>query len=434
MGKGKGKDSTEAAHNHVSRPLTTLKDPSTFGPPPKHGDFYGGAALSNQTTPARIGAPPSHDQEQAARAQEEEVSKPKAPSLPFRADTTGLSTANLPPPPVRRDGADGRMPVSDSKPKPSLPPRLPTRQPSTMTSKPLSPPPTHSSSIEPPAHKGILNQGSLSRLGAAGVSVSGFGIGEKPALPAPSSTSSASPAMPARPLPVSPSSQTPESRLKPSSAQLNELSSQFSRLGNSNSTNASPSEASPQGTTFAQKQAALRTASSFRSDPSSVSLSDARTAASTANNFRERHGEQVASGLNSANRMNTKYGMADKIGQHGGPKIASPPSAVEAPGSPSVDANAVASGWKSINKMNTKYGLAEKAGPYGAPSTVTPPPVVETPRNQAVETRVSPTVGKKQPPPPPKKKPALSAAPAAGQGPPPLPLASKPKPNVSDLA
>jgi len=70
-----------------------------------------------------------------------------------------------------------------------------------------------------------------------------------------------------------------------------------------------------QGTTLAQKQAALQTASNFRRDPGSVSASDARAAASTFNNFRQRHGDQVAAGVQGANSLNQKYGLSDRFGQ-----------------------------------------------------------------------------------------------------------------------
>jgi hypothetical protein len=54
--------------------------------------------------------------------------------------------------------------------------------------------------------------------------------------------------------------------------------------------------------------------SDFKKDPSSVSFADAKSAASTANNFRERHGEQVASGVRTANSLDQKYGVSGKVG------------------------------------------------------------------------------------------------------------------------
>lgn len=189
-------------------------------------------------------------------------------------NTTGLRTDHLPPPPGRRDGADGRspdaapatMPIgraakTQAKPAPGLPPRLPARSPAP------APPPR-----DDPAQ---LNQGAVDRLGSAGVSVPGFGIGGN-------------------------------------KSQMNELQNKFSKLNTKTDTGATAVPA--QGTTWAEKRAALDTASKFQKDPSSISLSDAKAAASTANNFRQRHGEQVAAGLKTANSVNQKYGVADKVG------------------------------------------------------------------------------------------------------------------------
>ncbi|KAI1001075.1 hypothetical protein K3495_g7125 [Podosphaera aphanis] len=73
------------------------------------------------------------------------------------------------------------------------------------------------------------------------------------------------------------------------------------------------SESTSQGTSFAQKRATLKTANSLWKDPSSVSLSDARAAASTANNFRERHGSQIKSGWQLAQNVDQKYAISEKI-------------------------------------------------------------------------------------------------------------------------
>lgn len=359
-------------------PISSLKDPSAFGPPPKNVNYHGGAALPDQTTPDRrgLGAPLTtaqidakrKEEEEQAR-QEEETRRSAAPSIPYRTDTTGLSTANLPLPPGRRDGANAQTPVTASKPKPGLPPRLPPRQSSNSGPRAVSPPPTYGAGVtESPAHKGILNQGSLNRLGASGISVAGFGIGGKQTLPPPQLSPKPSPA------PSSPSSTH--------GSQLGQLQSRFSKLSTSSPASESPS----QGTTFAQKQAALKTASSFRNDPSSVSMSDARTAASTANNFRERHGEQVASGWQSANNLNQKYGIAEKVGGYSGPPTAVTAAAhIEPSSSPQIE-------------------TSKKAIPF-----------------------------KKPPPPPPKKRTILAGGADAGTGPPPpIPLSSKPKPNVSN--
>ena len=330
---------------------------------PIHSVFsFANSGISrNQITPDRsgLGAPIGKDEISMRRIAEreeqqgeaEEAARPKPP-VPYRADTTGLSTSHLPPPPGRKDGADGRSPVishpvSATKGKPpSLPPRLPPRQNST----PISPPPRYTST-EPDTHKGIMNHGALERLGAAGVTVPGFGIeGRKAPMPPPSSNS------PTR----SPTTQTNVS------PQLNELQTRFSRLNSSPSKEGGPS----QGTTFAQKQAAFKTASAFRDDPSSVSLSDAKVAASTANNFKERHGDQVKSGWQSANKLNTKYGISEKVGSHG-----------------------------DLSSPQTSDTGSPGAG----------------------------VLGKKKAPPPPMKKASLGAGVSV---PPPIPLSTKPKPGV----
>lgn len=375
---GKKKSPGEEAEEHVSRPLHTLKDPSAFGPPPKNVKYHGGAALPNQITPdtGGWGAPiPKEELEakeraerEAAQREAEEAAKPKGPPVPYRANTTGLSTSHLPPPPGRKDGADGRTPAAAGKPKPpGLPPRLPPRQNSNTAP---SPPPPYRSANETDSHRGILNQGALNRLGAAGVSVPGFGIGggkPKPAPPPPSTISlSRSPAPTASPVQAS---------------QLNELQSRFSRL--SSSTTPKP-ETQSEGTTWAQKQAALKTASSLKKDPSSVSFNDARNAASTANNFRERHGEQVKSGWQSANKLNNKYGIADKVGAYGGVSNAQIPE-----------------------QDNHQIEMHDNEGAVAA------------------------VAGKKKPPPPPTKRADLTSGGTSSPAPPPVPLSSKPKPPVS---
>lgn len=141
------------------------------------------------------------------------------------------------------------------------------------------------------------------------------------------------------------------------------------------------------GTTWTQKQAALKTASNFRNDPSSISFSDAKNAASTANNFRERHGEQVAAGYTTASNLNTKYGLSEKAGR-----------------------------------------LAGKFGGDGNQSQESGVVMQDNTSNV-----VNAAAWKKPPPPPPKKRLDLGTAQAGSfgsGGPPPIPLASKPKPQV----
>ena len=294
------KKEEDLSSNHVAAPLSTLKDPSSFAPPPKRTGA-GLEAAPKAASPVKrqvITAPSKYQDPRAPKVEpppknsgvglipaapeeyeDEEEEKPKGP---YRLDTTGLSTNNFARPPGRRDGADGREPPPYSEVQgraspqkalpPSLPPRLPPR---------VSPASTGDSAQ--------LNQGAVSRLGAAGVSVPALGIGASP--------------------------QSTGAKQSPGGwgTQVNELQGRFAKM---NTSPQEPSEA--QGTTWAQKQAALKTASSLQKDPSSVSFADAKAAASTANNFRQRHGDQIAAGAQKANSLNQKYGIADKVGAYAG--------------------------------------------------------------------------------------------------------------------
>ncbi|KAF1831668.1 hypothetical protein BDW02DRAFT_40426 [Decorospora gaudefroyi] len=342
VGKAQGKDAhADAAREHQSAPLSSLKDPSSFAPPPRRVDYHGASAASASTpSPAGLSSAPTgsarqrlQEKEEARRREEEEANKP-APG-PYRPDATGLSTAHLPKPPAFRPGAAAPNPTgAASRPKPSLPPRLPPRQNSNPDEFAPPPPPTYNEATQQGAPaQGELNQGALGRLGQAGVSVPGFGIGR-----------TASPPVPAR---------------------MNELQSRFASMSGPKSPAATPTA----GTSWADKQAALRTASSLREDPSKVSASDLKGAASTANNFQQRHGEQAASGWKSANSLNQKYGITGRVNNFASSGASSTPAPLSA--------------------QSSQGGL-----------------------------------GKKAPPPPPPKKKELSDK--SGE-PPPIPLGSKPK-------
>ncbi|KAF2461902.1 hypothetical protein BDY21DRAFT_329959 [Lineolata rhizophorae] len=440
MGKGKPAGAQDALE-HQSTPLSSLRDPSSFGPPPKHTHYHGAsAAAASPTSPVTrsgIASPssrplgsaiPSEEitaQQQRLEAEqraEEEAERP--PAGPYRADTTGLSTAGLPSPPVRRaTGAGGvpsptsstpvgghRAPTGQSTgivgsaqgagPKPSLPPRLPPRQTSHPDLHTPAPPPTYGESQR--AHEqaqqhpqgstaaGYLNQGALNRLGRAGVSVPGLGIGQQGAAGA---KSPPPPPLPTRRESSSSSAgtggaQSPVARTG-HAGQLGELQSRFARLGSGSSagagaggggsTSASVGGTPTGGTSLAQKQDALRTARSLHAgNTQDVSASDVRGAADVARNFHERHGEQVSRGWKAAGALGQKYG-----GAVGG---SSSSSAAPSPQSP------------------TSPGLGAAAGKKKAP-----------------------------PPPPPPKKKGLEGvgtgetAASEGASPPPVPLASKPK-------
>ncbi|GME31681.1 Anaphase promoting complex subunit 10 [Neofusicoccum parvum] len=89
LGRG-NKDPYAEQRNHQSKPLSSLKDPATFAPPPKHQGYYGngatGSSSTNTLTPASsgLGAPLTQNQVQASQQrqiaaaayEEEEENKP----------------------------------------------------------------------------------------------------------------------------------------------------------------------------------------------------------------------------------------------------------------------------------------------------------------------------------------------------------------------
>ena len=291
-------DPLSTAQKHQARPLESLKDPSAFGAPPKNVNYHGGAAVPDRITPDRrgLGAPLSVHEvsalEETSREPETIANKPEPPPVPYRANTTGLSTRNLPIPPVRRTRDDvqvsGTISVdSATAVKPTLPPRLPPRQNSTPTQRSPSPPPPYSPTMPARSYtRHSQSHGAANPSGIAGSSVLGQGLRKSDS---PDQEAMASPAHP--------------------TTRISELSSRFGRI----STETPSSEVPAQGTSFADKQAALKTAQSFRQDPSSVTLADARSTALTAENFRRRHGDQVTSGLRTANAINHKYDVRGRI-------------------------------------------------------------------------------------------------------------------------
>jgi hypothetical protein len=162
-----------------------------------------------------------------------------------------------------------------------------------------------------------LDQNAVNRLGKAGISVPGLGIGESNPWKTERSSSNASGPTPA-----------PE-------GQVNELQSRFARL---NPASPKPEAVPAEGTTFAQKQAAFKTAQDFHKDPSSVTLADAHSAASTANNFRQRHQEQISAGAQKANAWNKKFNVTGRVNsfleKQASPAAEQPPPAPVANQSP----------------------------------------------------------------------------------------------------
>lgn len=415
VGKGK-KPGDDAASDHVSRPLSTLKDPALFGPPPKNVNYHGGAALPNEITPHRggIGAPLTQEQiaaadasTQAAEYEEPEQSVRATPPLPYRANTTGLATSHLPPPPVRR-GQPVVEPPQPAKPKPGLPPRLPARQNTNESISATSPPPYYDAvtAQNPQPTTGVsLNQSAMNRLGKAGVSVPGLGIGRNN-----SNTS----------IPDNPwKSESSQSQASAGGNTMSALQSRFSRMNSNEGTaQAQPTSAAPPPT-IQQTQSAFNTAQNFHRDPSSVSMNDAKNAASTANNaarsasaFRDKHSGSIAAAEQRGKAFNNKYQIQSRL-----------------------------------EKFLDKHAPLEddpqqqQQQQVGQPSMVQPTPQQQPqqhwppqPQHQAVATppvqspipELAASISRKPPPPPPPKKPSGMHGNTVGSPPPPVPLGTKP--------
>ncbi|KOS16699.1 hypothetical protein ESCO_004613 [Escovopsis weberi] len=407
------KSSTDSSSDHVARPISTLRDPDSFAPPPRRTSTGLSEPPPRETAPRRVvmapskyqdprgprvepppkisssrqllEAPPEEDDDDGEEGEQQQP-------LPYRMNTTGLSTGHLPPPPTRRDGANEKSPPSYDSPMsarrappqaqstaPSLPPRLPPRLHSTSSDGVIN-------ALPNPGN--LMNQGAVSRLGAAGIAVSGLGIGN----PSSSKPSDEDPAPPKPPRPVASQPNLLQSRMFNKAAAAAVSASPFS----SSAENVAAQPSGGGGTTWAQKQAALKTASAFHKDPTSVSFADAKAAASTANNFRQRHGHQVAAGLSAASDINQKYGVAERIGA-----------------------------------LSSQHSAGGGHSPSSSTASIT-----------AGATAVSALAGKKKPPPPPpaKKKPSLAGPLHNGGGggggggapnadddaPPPVPFATRP--------
>lgn len=348
------------------------------------------------------------EEHEAAQA----VQKSAPPPVPYRANSTGLSTTGLPKPPVRRleNGQQSATTSPTTKPKPSLPPRLPPRQNSHPTTNAPSPPPDYNSATQqPPAQDQHLNQGALGRLGKAGVSVPGLGIGAGRAGQGAQGSPQALNLWRKDSNSGAPSTSSPTTTTTQSPS-ITALQSRFGAMTTSPTTSSSsslpsdqPSAPPSQGTSFAQKQAALRTASQFRTDPSSVSLADARSSAATANNFRERHGEQVATGWKGANALNKKYDVAKRVnGGIAGQNNGNASTVREDEGPVTMRDN-------SNTASPSPAGGGESMSPASSPWA-----------NEQSQSAFR----KAPPPPPPVKRTGMGSS---GVGPPPVPMGSKPR-------
>lgn len=414
MGKGK-KDSTAEASEYRPLPIASLKNPDAFGPPPKR---VNSAAIPNYTTPTPVEGGEGldidavgetyDDSQEYVSPKDTSVGRKAPPPVPYRAKSASNLTINAP---KRSLPGDQVLEDFKHKPKPSLPPRLPPRQISVSPQSPSSPPPTYSATAprNVAVSKSYLNQGALKRLGSAGITVPELGI---------AAGSRASNLRQAN-------DGNPKTRSSLGAAKGSDKSnSQLPKYSDLSPIQKAPSPGSPsQGTTLAQKKAALKTAAAFRKDPSSVSLADAKATASTMNNFRERHGEQVASGMKSANALNQKYDISSKLaGQDPTRHNSGGTNSTAGTGSVTATPSSMPSGLTSGNMVDQQYVPSYKfdgdaSSPTPAKDNAQLASTASTITSD-LETRV-----KRPPPPPPQKKLSLSTS----STPPPIPVNSKPK-------
>ncbi|KAK6353194.1 hypothetical protein TWF696_005179 [Orbilia brochopaga] len=372
----------------TARPLTSLKDPYSFGAPPKRDPK---APLPPPAQPSVLASEDESVPEQA-QPQDEEPAPPRS----FQANTTSLSTRGLPAPPKRILGTTSAStpstspPPQASRPTPPLPSRgQPPPLPGRQVTRSISPPETPSSF---PLVKGPGTAPSTiaasARLARAGVSVPGFDIGT-------ANTSAPSPPLPSRDRPIpSPRalSQKDATASPAPSYSVNQLSGRLASLKPSSSSSTEPAETPSTGTTWAQKQSAFKTVMQARKDPTSVSLSDAAAAAKTADNFRQRHGDQVAQG----------YQRAEAAGLVG-----------SSAASGSGPAKSPAGGWGDVASRASKT-----ASLYSNRSNPSDTSVADSGGSSTLAS----IAAKKKPPPPPKPR-DLDPA----NAPPPIPLSTKPK-------
>lgn len=419
MGKGKQSE-TQNAREHVSRPLAALKDPTSFGPPPKNVNYHGGAALPNEITPHRegLGAPLTEEQvygvSQAAETpvEEQQPSKPTPPALPYRTDRTGLRTDNLPPPPIHRDiqqspGLPSRTQTPPTSTQPRLPPRLPARQNTTSPPVVETQPPSYDVAAAKPATDPYLNQSAVDRLGRAGISVPGLGI---------RSNEEQNPWKNER----TPSQTAGTNR-------LSELHSHFARMKAPSQDGAvvatptpttqvpSPSPPPTSMPSWKQSQSAFQTAQNLRANPQSVTIADAQSAAQTAgqaqrsaNVFREKHADSIANAQAKAKAWDQRYKVTSKIN-----KFLDEHS--------DGDSNQQQQQQQQASQSGQQYQQTPVVPPYSpAPQVPQYPTAVPQPTVLPAATELSASIARKPPPPPAPRKPAHM------QAPPPVPMGTKP--------
>lgn len=257
MGKGvatQDQSSVSRASSHSAAPMSTLKDPASFGPPPKHIAVHGqdGVDANRQRQPPPKPARPS----QATPAPPTPLrEQPREAPSPTQRTGTGNRVNNYGESIISPDASQVQQPTFMKKPKP--PPRLPARQTEHPGENAPEPPPTYGASqydrqvnseAPPQQGAGYINQDATRRLGRAGVSVPGFNIGESFTQSPQSASAPSRPPLPSRQLQSSQSSNQNQFAGATPSDQVSELQSRFASMGRRPSVDeemASPSAAAP---------------------------------------------------------------------------------------------------------------------------------------------------------------------------------------------
>lgn len=383
MGKGKDPHAEDRAE-HVSRPLSSLKDPSSFGPPPRRVGTEGQpvGSPSSPAAPARrgLGAALSPDQTpQQPNQLDEEQDGPARPPLPYRANRTGINTDNLPPPPVRRTDSPLHA-AAPSPSRPNLPPRLPARN--AASNSPSPPPPPYSesdSSIQ-------TNRDSVSRLENAGVSVPALGIGRR----------DSDQSVPAQ---------------RSMNNQVNELQSRFARMSTPGSQTPqdgqSPTESTRTRNSSVEQLPPPTRRDTYNNDNYSTTAArrDSRSAAPLpTNNFRQRSNEHIETGKQKLAAFNQKHRITERIHAY-------------------------------FEEQPAETPARQASGGVAPP----PPPHPNLSRQGSNVDMEALNRRKAPPPPPPAKKASLKSTPVSNGGnnngnansndsaPPPLPLGTKPR-------
>ncbi|OAL68940.1 hypothetical protein A7D00_7196 [Trichophyton violaceum] len=256
VGKGKSTGGGSAPAPRASRPISSLRDPASFGPPPQRGKTN---TNTNTTTTAGTGV------------------RPAPPPIPRRSmDTQGQG---------------------QTQNKPSLPPRLPPRRAEMDAAETnTEPPPAYElAATTPTSTAGISTAASAAanRLGAAGVSVPAFGINKTTNHNQNQNN-----------MPVSVSPQTTQAM---ASVAQSELQQRFNQMNRS-------VPPPPQSTTTSTPVSPLTTNSTSTPPPPPQRSSTERTSSNPSlNAFRERHNEHIQAGMSKLSGLDQKYGISKKI-------------------------------------------------------------------------------------------------------------------------